>query len=291
MKYNYNRVIPSEKSSRCLSQDDFDYVMDTGDFPAIRPITNRLSGILMLCIEGNAKVSVYAQEYQLSKDQLLVVLPGQLVSVKEKCENFRISYFLVSSLLINDVLKEIPRLSPLFFIYMRRKHQYKLHGDETFRIYQYFRLAGNWIKPTDKLFRREYVANLLRLLYLDLYNNYKNSLLKIETSSGRYKEQLAYDFFLLLMTHFRENREIAFYADKLCLSPKYLTSAIKEVSQRSPKEWIVEYLIIEIKTLLKNPALNIQEITMKTNFSNQASMSRFFKKHTGKSPTEYRMNK
>ncbi|MBK5721853.1 AraC family transcriptional regulator [Dysgonomonas sp. Marseille-P4677] len=291
MEYSTDRGPSGRNRNEYVTLDDFNYIMDTGVFPQIRPILNQPSGILVFCLEGSAKVNVYTQEYWFSKNQLIVVLPGQLISVKEKSEDFRISYFLVSLEFIEDILRGIPRLSPLFFIYMRRKHQYMLQRDEVHRISQYFKLVDSWVQPADKLFRREYVVNLLRLLYLDLYNNYISNLLAIEVSSYRRKEQLTYDFFLLVMMHFKEYREIAFYADKLRISPKYLTSVIKGVSYRSPKDWIVDYTIMEIKALLKNAALNIQEITVMMNFSSQASMSRFFKKHTGKSPTEYRLGK
>ena len=61
------------------------------------------------------------------------------------------------------------------------------------------------------------------------------------------------------MKHFKENKDVAFYADKLCITSKYLTMVIKEVSGKSAKDWIVEYIVLEIKALLKNTNMNIQE--------------------------------
>ena len=69
------------------------------------------------------------------------------------------------------------------------------------------------------------------------------------------------------MKHFKENKDVAFYADKLCITSKYLTMVIKETSGKSAKDWIVEYVILEIKTLLKNTNMNIQEIAIRTNFA------------------------
>ena len=65
---------------------------------------------------------------------------------------------------------------------------------------------------------------------------------------------------------------------------------IKEVSGKSAKDWIVEYIVLEIKALLKNTNMNIQEIAVKTNFANQSSLGRFFRKHTGMSLSQYRMS-
>ena len=65
---------------------------------------------------------------------------------------------------------------------------------------------------------------------------------------------------------------------------------IKEVSGKSAKDWIVEYIVLEIKALLKNTNMNIQEIAVKTNFANQSSLGLFFRKHTGMSLSQYRMS-
>ena len=65
---------------------------------------------------------------------------------------------------------------------------------------------------------------------------------------------------------------------------------IKEVSGKSAKDWIVEYIVLEIKALLKNTNMNIQEIAVKTNFANKSSLGRFFRKHTGMSLSQYRMS-
>lgn len=61
------------------------------------------------------------------------------------------------------------------------------------------------------------------------------------------KEELANKFFGLIMKHFKENKDVAFYADKLCITSKYLTMVIKEVSGKSAKDWIVEYIVLENK--------------------------------------------
>ena len=141
-------------------------------------------------------------------------------------------------------------------------------------------------------YKKDALLHLLRFFYLALYSNYRSS---VDTTEELYdynrKEKLAYDFSLLVMEHYRTEREVYFYAGKLCITPKYLSMVIKEVSGKSPKEWITEYIIMEIKALLKSSDLNIQEIAIRTNFSNQSSLARFFKKHTGMTPFQYRVSK
>ena len=70
--------------------------------------------------------------------------------------------------------------------------------------------------------------------------------------------------------------------------PNNLSEVVKETSGKSPKDWIIDYSLLEIKELLKNSSLNIQEITIRTKFLNQSALGRFFKRHTNMSPSEYR---
>ena len=138
------------------------------------------------------------------------------------------------------------------------------------------------------IYRRELIIHLLRYLYLELFNAYQKESTLMTARRDTRKEELANKFFGLIMKHFKE--DVAFYADKLCITSKYLTMVIKETSGKSAKDWIVEYIILEIKALLKNTSLNIQEIAIKTNFANQSSLGRFFRKHTGMSLSQYRMS-
>ncbi|MDU1889463.1 MAG: helix-turn-helix domain-containing protein [Dysgonomonas sp.] len=284
------RPLPADKTNNAhILKGDFEIYEGARYLPLTKNPTNIPFGILGLCTSGSVVVNVYLSELYLSKGQLLVILPGELASIKEKSEDFCMDYFIVSSNLINDTLSGIPHLSPLFFMHMRRKYSYNLSSEEGLRYKDYYRLVCERDAPADDIYLREYLVNILRLFYLDLYNNYRNTLFGKDKTIAARKERLTYDFFLLLMEYCRKNREIAFYADKLFITPKYLALIIKEVSGRSAKDWIVEYIILEIKSLLKNSQLNIQEITVKTSFSNQASLGRFFRKHTGMSPSEYRL--
>ena len=118
--------------------------------------------------------------------------------------------------------------------------------------------------------------------YFENYINHRNN-----TSTTR-KEDLTHRFYTLMMDNYREHKEVIFYADKLHVSSKYLSEVVKETSGKSPKDWIIDYSLLEIKELLKNSSLNIQEITIRTKFLNQSALGRFFKRHTNMSPSEYR---
>ena len=161
--------------------------------------------------------------------------------------------------------------------------------NDTRRLMNFFGMVKDKVTSND-IYRRELIIHLLRYLYLELFNAYEKEASLMTTRKDTRKEELANKFFGLIMKHFKENKDVAFYADKLCITSKYLTMVIKEVSGKSAKDWIVEYIVLEIKALLKNTNMNIQEIAVKTNFANQSSLGRFFRKHTGMSLSQYRMS-
>jgi len=290
---SFNETIAKEENNRTEYIQEKGFIISKNaeaisipELPSYIPLA-----ILGICKRGKAKIKVSLSEYILVKGDLITILPGQVTSIKEVSEDFRIDYLTVSESLVNDTVIRISRLSPLFFIHIRKKHIYKFSEDEIYRYTEYCNLAENRLKIKEDAFQREYIINLLSLFYLDLYDNYKNTALAIESVTDKRKEQLAFEFFQLMLQYHKEHHEVAFYAEKMFITPKYLSTVIKEVSGRSAKDWIIEYIMLEIKLLLKYSALNIQEITVRTNFSNQASLGRFFKKHTGMSPSEYKKEK
>ena len=92
----------------------------------------------------------------------------------------------------------------------------------------------------------------------------------------------------MLEANFRSERRVSWYAEQLCITPKYLSEAIKKVSKRTPYEWINSYVTRELRVMLKNTNMNIKEIAEALNFPNQSFLGKFFKEHVGMSPSEYR---
>lgn len=82
-------------------------------------------------------------------------------------------------------------------------------------------------------------------------------------------------FAMLVGEHHKTRWEVAFYADKLCISPVYLTKVVLEVNGQSAHEMIADYVVIEIKTLLRDARLDIKAVARRAGFANQSSLSRF----------------
>ncbi len=94
-------------------------------------------------------------------------------------------------------------------------------------------------------------------------------------------------FLTLVRNHYRKERAIGFYADKMFISPKYLSMIIKEATGKSAAEWIDQYVIQEAKNLLRYSGKNVQQIAYELNFTNQSSFGKYFKHLVGMSPTRF----
>ena len=95
-------------------------------------------------------------------------------------------------------------------------------------------------------------------------------------------------FIGILEKKYREERRVSWYAKQLDISPKYLAEVVKQVSKRTPNDWIDQYVILELRVLLKNSSKSIKEITELLHFPNQSFLGKYFKEHVGLSPSEYR---
>ena len=101
-------------------------------------------------------------------------------------------------------------------------------------------------------------------------------------------EVLFDEFMSLLQQYNKRERNVSFYAKQLNITPKYLSSVVKEVSGKTAARWIDESVILEAKALLKYSGMSIQEIAYHLNFSTQSFFGKYFKQHTGTSPSRYK---
>jgi AraC-like DNA-binding protein len=104
------------------------------------------------------------------------------------------------------------------------------------------------------------------------------------------KENLIKNFIHLVQKQFRSQRNVTTYAKQLSITPKYLTETVKEITGKTAGEIIDDFVLLEAKLLLDNPAFSIAEISDELHFSDQSFFGKYFKRHTGLSPKEYRQS-
>lgn len=153
----------------------------------------------------------------------------------------------------------------------------------------YYSMLKNLICRSDSPYRLEAVKHLTLALFY-AYTGQKHSENSTSTTGGRRerKDEIYEQFVALLQRNYKREREIGFYAEHLCLTPKYLSKTIKDVTGESATEWIERYVITESKALLYSTDLTIQQISDSLGFESQSLFGKYFKRVVGISPRTYR---
>ncbi len=102
------------------------------------------------------------------------------------------------------------------------------------------------------------------------------------------KEQQVRKFRSLIAKHFRVEKQVRFYADKMNITPKYLGEFLLSETGKSVKCIINDFIFLEAKSLLKQTAMSVQEISLHLSFADSSYFSKAFKKYVGVTPLAYR---
>ena len=109
--------------------------------------------------------------------------------------------------------------------------------------------------------------------------------------ANRSREQTIFDRFLQLVNQYcNEHHQLAYYADRQCLSQRYLGTVVRQTSGTTAKDWIDRALVTRIKIELRHTDKSVAQISEDFHFANPSFFSKFFHRLTGKTPKEYRLS-
>lgn len=118
----------------------------------------------------------------------------------------------------------------------------------------------------------------------ELYSSRSDSQNRIKSR----KEEICREFIQLVIENYTTERRAQFYAAKLGISLQHLSTTIKQVTGKNVLDLIAHVVIIDIKAKLKSTDMTIQEIAYSLNFPSASFFGKYFKRHLGMSPLEYR---
>lgn len=149
------------------------------------------------------------------------------------------------------------------------------------------------LQPETEIFRQmnDHLIALQRLqLILEfLYEFASTERPEVDTPSR--DEQLFVDFMRSLTLHYADRFNVADYAAEACLTVRHFSSLIQQYSGQTPKQWIHTFTINQAKHLLMQPGMQVKEVADRLGFPEQFTFRKYFKTHTGLSPTDYREGK
>ena len=244
-------------------------------------------GCFLLVASGCANISVNLSSYELTDSCVVTVLPRSIIQLNRWSDDFRCELVAFSSdfvkdlTLIRSVITQKNNISNMPVLNLSR--------DESLLTKEYYELLLNiYRRSISKELKIGAVGNMLMSFFYCVCSMYDSRCISESDMLPVRREDLTRKFLALALKHCDKDREVKFYADKLCVTPQYLNAVIKDTRGETASAIIKRVTILTIEAKLKSSTASIQEIANSLNFPNASFFSKFFKRETGMTPKQYR---
>jgi AraC family transcriptional activator of pobA len=243
---------------------------------------------VLLVLHDTLTIQLNGEEHVVKENDLLIIPPHvvrQANEIENNCKAACVAF--TPDFLLGTGLSQ--RYVDLFdFIFNSSGMQIQLAAEDASRLMAVINmLREKNFTENDHPFTAEVVRHFFNVFQFELaglYHKYSNQ----KKTVHDHKEELLWRFLALLSKHVKSERSLQFYANRLFVTPKYLTQTVKKLSGKTAGEYIDELVIVEAKNLLRDPSLTIAQVADLLYFSDQFFFSKFFKRYTGVNPSEYR---
>jgi len=245
---------------------------------------------VLLIMKGEVTFTLNLEKYTAKKDSLIIVSPYTIKKIEKVSKdnlvsgvNFTIDFLTAIGMPKIDV--ELPDYFSSQF-----SPQWELKRKDAATLQLLMKQLNERISSlNEQVYGKELLYHTFFIFLYEVYDMSKKYAAPINHHISR-KENLVKNFQQLLQKQFRKNRKVQSFAKQLNITPKYLTETVKEVTGKTAGELIDSYVMLESKMLLDDPLLSIAQIADELNFSDQSFFGKFFKRHMGVSPKEYRLS-
>ncbi|MDD7692223.1 MAG: helix-turn-helix domain-containing protein [Prevotella sp.] len=244
---------------------------------------------VIICHCGSFSISVDFHDYDVSEGNTVFINENTYIKINNVSADLRVSILFYKVDIIRDLLGSTVQAIRLYnYIDNDRSCVWNTGSEKDIAHYVALLNSNNLVGAN------EFEANERKLLLLAItyrlcaiYANLISSQIK---GVGR-KKEIFFELMRLISLHYKEHRDVAFYADKMCLSPKYLSSLVKSLCGYTVQQLVFKAILRHCIFLIHNTNKSIQEISEMHHFPTLSSFGKFFKKQTGKSPRLFREQK
>ena len=234
--------------------------------------------------QGSADLKINMRDYHIEAPAVLLVLNDQIYQSAGHSEDLRSKVILMSRSFSDSLFANSGEILPLKSSIMKNPVM-KIENEENV-FGQFFQLLQNIAASPRQEFKIESARHLTLSMFYG-YSHMKHEVNEVKSTNSR-QEEIFTKFTELLERHHKKEREIAFYADKMCTTSKHLLQVIKDYTGKTALGLIEEYVISEAKSMLLSTTMSIQQISDELKFPSQSVFGKYFKRVAGISPSEYR---
>jgi len=239
----------------------------------------------IICTKGSTRGRIGLKAYETQAPCMITLLADEILQHEYISEDFEGLFIVMSKRMTDNLLPEIQERLPLT-LSVRQNPFMPLSEDDLNLLRTYYYILRKVVENSENPHRKDIVKHLMIAFYYHS-SSWLHKLPQNEVLPAK-QNDIAERFMKLAETHYRAERLVSFYADKLSLTPKYLSQLIKTETGKSANTWIDDYVILEAKALLKSSRFTIQQISDELHFADQSVFGKFFKRKVGQSPKEYR---
>ena len=239
-----------------------------------------------ILLEGEMHCSINLHDIHAKAPCVITLLPDFVLHVDSVSEDCR-ALILAHNTQFSDDLQ----MNDYSYRAKQAARAYPCNGlteKQTHTTVQLFQTMQSLLQQQNNPNVRDCILKLTSSLYLYLQGCFIEFYKQQATQSR--SEQLTADFFGLAESNCLQHKNIGWYAEQLCLSPKYLANVIKNTTGRPAGAWLDDLVLLQAKTLLTTSRLTIQQIADSLGFKNQSHFGTFFRRAVGVSPKNYRTN-
>ena len=240
------------------------------------------SYLMVFFTHGSGIHEIDFDQFEIKKGSLFVLQPGQMHhwSLSDDIEGFVIIF---SQELYNLYFGQKNINDYNFYHSIHNRPEMLFEAEEIAKILPYFKLLTEENRQQNN-FQLDKMLNLLDCIHIEVARKYHETY-SHQTHSYNIKINT---FEKLLEQHFKEEKSPSFYADKLNITLKHLNRICNEILQKTATEVIMDRVILEIKRMLIDKQLAVNEVASAIGYDDYSYFSRVFKKQTGVSPTAFR---
>lgn len=239
-----------------------------------------------LCLGGQCTFVFNGDPFVFREGDLMIIRKGNLVENIAASEDFKVKNICVSANFI-DLCTPSTNYGMKGQLALFLNPIMHLTGEQRFVCERDFRWIEYRLNQTGHKFYRELIINAVQSAILDFFD-FHSTLNGEDTISTQNASIMSRFLAMLEDGAYRRNREVTFYADALCVTPKYLSEVSKRVSGYAANYWINRYTSLDIARMLRDKSLTFVQISDIFCFSSPAYFSRYVQRNLGMNPTQYR---
>lgn len=245
--------------------------------------------VVIIVFSGSMHYRINLEELWAYSNDLITVQKGAIGEFLHSSPDLQVAVIAFSNELfhMNDHLEVAMKMQQMLYE-NPVKH---LSAESLKEIRMVYELMKKKIIENDNPFRKEILQGYVRALMYTILHKLLETLQQVpEHIQNNRQHEIYMQFIREVQRNYQKERSVAYYADRLCITPKYLSQTVQKASGRLAGEWISEYVILEAKALIKSHCYTIQQISEMLHFPNPSFFGRYFKKKVGCTPKAYQKN-